>query len=75
MGGRSKQTRLGRARTKRGRKRDKETEEESNHLKGLKVSVRLTHSLSCGKAECEGLAPAVCAGMKDEHNVRADLKG
>ncbi len=38
-----KQSRLGRAQTKRFRERDKGTEEESNHLRGLKVSVRLTH--------------------------------
>lgn len=43
----NRETGLERAQTKRRlereKERDKATEEESNHLRGLRVSVRLTH--------------------------------
>lgn len=54
-----KQSLLGRAQTKRVGKRDKETEEESNHLKGLKVSVRLTH-FPAAKMEAKVSSSCVC---------------
>lgn len=56
--------------SKAAREKNKGTEEESNHLKGLEVSVRLTH---CPLAKMN--APAACAEMKDEHNFSIDLKG
>lgn len=48
----------------RAREKDKETEQESNHLTGLKVSVRLTY---CPEAKSmQELALAASARMKDK---------
>ena len=45
-----------------GREKDKETEEESNHLKGLKVSVRFTH---CPAAQMNARVSS-CRVCRDE---------
>ena len=64
---------LGKQETKRGREKYNGTEEESNHLKGLKVSVRLTH---CPAAKMNARVSSSCVcRMKDEHNFSIDLEG
>lgn len=56
----------------RAREKDKEAEQESNHLSGLKVSVRLTYSPEA--KTMQDLALAASARMKDEPSSRGEAR-
>lgn len=59
-------------RRKRAREKDKEAERGSNHLTGLKVSVRLSYSPEA--KTMQELALAVSAGMKDEPRLSCEAR-
>lgn len=57
---------------RKAREKDKEAERESNHLTGLKVSVRLTYSPEA--KTMQELALAASAGMRDEHRSSSEAR-
>lgn len=64
--------RQGNREERKAREKDKEAEKESNHLTGLKVSVRLTYSPEA--KTMQELVVAVSAGMKDEHSSSGEAR-
>lgn len=67
-----KESGAGKQRGKRATEKDKEAEQESNHLTGLKVSVRLTYSPEA--KTMQELVLAASAGMKDEHSSQSEAR-
>lgn len=67
-----KSQRQGNREVRKAREKDKEAEKESNHLTGLKVSVRLTYSPEA--KTMQELVVAVSAGMKDEHSSSSEAR-